>query len=1030
MPIKIKNLTNSRLAENKAYLSTRPQISGATGELTWTLSGADAALFTVDARTGVVSMQARNFEAPTDAGRNNIYNYSLHVQDALGHSAQKNVAVTVADVREVAAIRFTSIAPQRVAENHEYLSATPRALGGIGAITWSLTGTDAELFSINARTGVVSLSARNFEAPSDADANNVYNYTLHATDADGNHAQRNVALTVTDVREVSTLNISGISNSSINENSDYRSNAPSVSGAIGDVTWRIVGKDAQLFNVDARTGVVSLSARDFETPADHGGNNVYNYTLRAIDADGNQASKAVAVRVLDVEETPNTPLTVTHFQPSDAPAISVAQNVVVEFSAAIQRGNGTLIISDGNGDTRTLSMDSADIQLDGQRLIIDLQEDLRAESRYSITLSDGALLDAEGNRNEAFSDQFQTGRTLYASTQAGNNRSTGNGTLENPYQSVGYASTQAQAGDTIYLLDPADTVARSYTLAAQGSAEAPIYLKPAPNASGLYSFTGLNAWVVSGAQHLVIEGFEFTGNSEKTAYWDLVSSGYWQPTQTSTAGGTAINVASGDFISIQNNYFHDLFQKAVNIQGGRYVDVTGNIIHDVATQSLSGGHGIMRQQGDWSNFGTADEASEYRWDISGNLLFNVEQRIYSWVPAKGYLNMTLDEGKAILIDETTDTQLSARISNNIVAFGEIDAIRLKPTANLEVSNNSIYATSTQADGITDVNTLSRPDPFPNLQVQNNLVQVSAQATALELNDQLSGSVLNNWVAGGGAINTTLTQTGVNASELTSAFVAPESGNFAAQAGIPDGVGVSAKTLADLNEKIVDWGVNVQDSGWHAEHIRLTQTLLDNIPGIHDGNTHDGSVFTSEGIWGDSTKETGRKAFYFEVNPTWQAAVGLTDAALDRTGTAYDGLYEIIVAEDYSNWHDELAASYSNASQIRSGNTVLAHDQQLQDQGLLVFELQNESTFDQTLIQTNTRVTLDGTLLLRFGADYQLSGASDEFDLMLGGTISSANSDGSLFNQITLVGLPDTLSYALNVQHGNHDSLHLSIFQAG
>ena len=59
----------------------------------------------------------------------------------------------------------------------------------------------------------------------------------------------------------------------------------------------------------------------------------------------------------------------------------------------------------------------------------------------------------------------------------------------------------------------------------------------------------------------------------------------------------------------------------------------------------------MRQQGSGS-FSTNDDLNKYRWDIDGNLIFNVHQRIYSWVPWKGYLNMTLDEGKPILIDET------------------------------------------------------------------------------------------------------------------------------------------------------------------------------------------------------------------------------------------------------------------------------------------------------------------------------------------------------------------------------------------
>ena len=47
-----------------------------------------------------------------------------------------------------------------------------------------------------------------------------------------------------------------------------------------------------------------MVAADFESPADSGSNNVYNYTLIATDDDGNSDSLAVAVTVTDVTESP------------------------------------------------------------------------------------------------------------------------------------------------------------------------------------------------------------------------------------------------------------------------------------------------------------------------------------------------------------------------------------------------------------------------------------------------------------------------------------------------------------------------------------------------------------------------------------------------------------------------------------------------------------------------------------------------------------------------------------------------------
>src|ERR1700741_373639 len=67
-------------------------------------------------------------------------------------------------------------------------------------VTWTLSGADAGLFTINAATGVVSLSAaQSFESPADADANGVYDITVTATDAGGLADSRNVQLTLTNV---------------------------------------------------------------------------------------------------------------------------------------------------------------------------------------------------------------------------------------------------------------------------------------------------------------------------------------------------------------------------------------------------------------------------------------------------------------------------------------------------------------------------------------------------------------------------------------------------------------------------------------------------------------------------------------------------------------------------------------------------------------------------------------------------------------------------------------------------------------
>ena len=67
-------------------------------------------------------------------------------------------------------------------------------------LSWSLAGTDAALFNINATTGAVTFkSSPNFEVPGDSGGNNVYDITVTASDGALSSAARAVAITVTDV---------------------------------------------------------------------------------------------------------------------------------------------------------------------------------------------------------------------------------------------------------------------------------------------------------------------------------------------------------------------------------------------------------------------------------------------------------------------------------------------------------------------------------------------------------------------------------------------------------------------------------------------------------------------------------------------------------------------------------------------------------------------------------------------------------------------------------------------------------------
>ena len=130
--------------------------------------------------------------------------------------------------------------PIPVTENSAYITTPSLSGTPIGSVTYTLGGDDA-VFTVNSSTGVVEMVARDFESPADSGSNNVYNYTLIATDDDGNSDSLAVAVTVTDVTESASLTLSGIADSNQAENSAYTSATPSLSGTpIGSehTRWR------------------------------------------------------------------------------------------------------------------------------------------------------------------------------------------------------------------------------------------------------------------------------------------------------------------------------------------------------------------------------------------------------------------------------------------------------------------------------------------------------------------------------------------------------------------------------------------------------------------------------------------------------------------------------------------------------------------------------------------------------------------------------------------------------------------------
>ena len=298
--VTIGGLSNATTPENAAWMSPVPTAAGAIGAVTWSKSGADAALFT-QASDGRLTLGAQDYEAPTDADGDNVYEATVVATDADQNTDGQSIEVTVTDVIETSTVTIGGLSNATTPENSTWTSPIPTAVGAIGAVTWSKSGADAALFT-QASDGRLTLGAQDYETPADVNLDNDYQVTVRAEDADANAAQVSITISVTDSTETSTVTIGGLSDASTPENAAWTSPVPTAAGAIGAVTWSKSGADAGLFTL-ASDGRLTLSAQDFEAPADADADGVYAVTLRTVDADANEDTHSLEVTVTDVVET-------------------------------------------------------------------------------------------------------------------------------------------------------------------------------------------------------------------------------------------------------------------------------------------------------------------------------------------------------------------------------------------------------------------------------------------------------------------------------------------------------------------------------------------------------------------------------------------------------------------------------------------------------------------------------------------------------------------------------------------------------
>ena len=161
--------------------------AGANGSSTLRLSGTQAQ---INAALASLSYQGSADFSGSDT-------LTVVSTDANGATDSDAVAITVTAVNDAPAV--TSATTGTFVENATgaVYSATRADVDAGDTVTWTLSGPDAALFTIDPTTGVVSLNAaQSFSSPADANGDGIYDLTVRATDSGGQFDQRNVQLTL------------------------------------------------------------------------------------------------------------------------------------------------------------------------------------------------------------------------------------------------------------------------------------------------------------------------------------------------------------------------------------------------------------------------------------------------------------------------------------------------------------------------------------------------------------------------------------------------------------------------------------------------------------------------------------------------------------------------------------------------------------------------------------------------------------------------------------------------------------------
>ena len=204
---------NSVTIQASSFNSAMTQFTAANSGGTYALTGSDASDFSIDASTGEItsngavsyntttgSSNTKSLTVTYTSGANTFtdqlsVNVANNTSDAVVKASSTNLTTS-----ESANVSFRSVDSDNATDGQLSNSMQSFVTADTGTGTFSLSGTDAAQFTIDATTGVVT-AALDFENKLDDGSDNTYDFNVVYTSSTGDSFTETVALSVTDSTE-------------------------------------------------------------------------------------------------------------------------------------------------------------------------------------------------------------------------------------------------------------------------------------------------------------------------------------------------------------------------------------------------------------------------------------------------------------------------------------------------------------------------------------------------------------------------------------------------------------------------------------------------------------------------------------------------------------------------------------------------------------------------------------------------------------------------------------------------------------